>query len=147
MAKSLTTDDVNGVLFRPHGRLEFTCKESLVHISAIGPFNQEVIHAVGVIEPEMLREISNKYGSWSEIIVYENSCVYSPEGLIALEEYINQLVVENISPKYSAFVIAKDVEGQAMMSKIYSAIYERCGVNMRVFESEKEALFWIKEKN
>ncbi len=147
MKKTLTTDSVTEEIFCPHGRLEFTSKESIIHIDAIGPFNQEVIEAVGRIEPKMLHEITKKYGSWSEIIVYQNSCVYSPEGLLALEKYINQLSMNKIAPKKSAFVISEDVEGQGMMGFIYSALYKRCAINMCVFKNEQEALIWLGQKD
>jgi hypothetical protein len=143
MTDILSTDDVNYQLYRPHGRVEIIVKGDIFHLCATGPFNEEIIAAVGSIESDIIAELMKNHGHWSEIIVFKKSCITTPETLEMLAEYLTGLKNKDIAQQKSAFVLPDDIEGSHMMASMYKSLYKKAEINMKVFNNTDEALTWL----
>lgn len=146
MSKS-STDEVDTLHFMPHGKVEVIFSESDVIIyKAKGPFNSELITALISVEQETLHEYKSRVKSWSEVVIFEKSCMILEDALKNLELYLKTLKSDGKTAQATAFVFLNEVEGCNMMMEKYQQCYIRAGLKYRSFCNEKEALQWAKSQ-
>lgn len=146
MSKS-STDQVSPKKFRPHGRVTLEIYESgIVKYKAIGPFNDELIEALGVVEEEMLADCKAKFGRWCEVVVFEESCLSTGEVLQTLEAYLKKMKCDGLDAICSAFIFKDGVEGRDIMPGKYEQCYVNAGVLFKSFTGENEALEWVRSQ-
>ncbi|MCP4325818.1 MAG: hypothetical protein GY951_01060 [Psychromonas sp.] len=136
------TDSVNYQKFRPHGRVELSVIDNkIVTFKALGPFNVELVATLREIESEVLKELNK---NWVEVVIFEHSCLAPKEVFIEFTSHLKAQKASGITPLASAYVFSKEVDGLLLMTNEYKKCFDDAGLLYKQFDSESEALSWVK---
>jgi len=137
------TDQANVTRFTQHGHMECRVEGDILFNEATGPFNAEIIAAIQLIQRDLL-DIVNKQDQWAQAYVFHESVLCSPDTVDALKNYLSELKGKMKKPVATAFVMAPDVEGRAMMAPHYRQVYEQAQLNFQLFDTVAEAQIWMR---
>lgn len=140
-----STDEFAVGPFRPHGRVEIWAEGNVVRLDAAGPFNKEVIIALGATWRSLFAELP-RHGEFASITVVRHSVLISQEVLDALGEFLRANTKAGQGAEAVAFVVAHDVEGRSLMLPMFAETYAAAGRNFAVFATEAEAEAWVRTK-
>lgn len=139
----ISTDQFQPRYFRPHGRVESRVYGNLVIHEAIGPFNLEIIEAIGTVLRELLLSMKQQ-GRWGQVIVFKKSALTSPDTLAALKAYTTQRRNEDLAPTATAYVLDPSVEGANLMTAPFRHVYSESTEQFDIFSAEADAIAWVK---
>lgn len=140
-----STDEFNHQQFRPHGRADFVIEGRTLVCEAFGPFNKELIEAVIGIKTELIADMVRR-GKWGAVIVIRNSALASSEVIDTFSANLRQLAAAGVAASAAAMVIARNVEGGALMQQHFVKAYTDAGLTLTVFEQLDEAKNWVAEQ-
>ena len=131
--------------FRPHGQVEIWSEGNVMRLDATGPFNKEVVIALGATWNSLFDEMPVN-GPFANIIVIRRSVVVSQEVLDAFGEFLRANNRAGRGASAVAFVVATEVEGRALMLPMFAATYAAAGRRFAAYETEAEADAWVRER-
>jgi hypothetical protein len=137
-----STDDIDPGKFRPHGRVDYEVKGSILWTRAEGPFNSELIGALAKLIFEVLPVMAAK-GTWANIAVFRHSAMGSFEVLANFTDMLKQAVDAKFVPVGVAFVLPPDVEGANLMGPRYARCYAEAGIRFESFPDVELAKQWV----
>jgi len=137
-----STDHGPATPFRIHGRVDFELCPPLLSTLAVGPFNQELVTALGKLAFEVYREMSAS-GPWMELVRFEESALAAPEVLRSFGSVLVQLAAQGLGPKAVAYVLDPEVEGTLLMAPLFAQSFAGAGILFAHFPSEPEARAWL----
>ena len=140
-AHRISTDEVKVSRFAPHGLVEISFLGDILLYTATGPFNKELVESLAVAQMEILTA-ADHHGPWVSVSLMRNSLLASPEAFARYSEMMHVAKSAQFTPLASAYVVAPDVEGRALMLSKYAEIHTSCGLLFRSFELLDEALEW-----
>jgi hypothetical protein len=144
---TFSTDNIDRSKYMPHGRVELTVIEGNIALyTATGPFNEELMQAIAEIEGKALSTLQKGKEDWGELVVFQDNCIALPSFINDLQCYMRELNDLGEAPFISAFVIPNHIKGAGEMNVHYEACYSYAGIEFSIFESEIEAIRWIKGK-
>ena len=139
------TDQFAAGPFRPHGRVDIWAEGNVMRLDAVGPFNKEVVIALGATWNNLFDEMP-VHGPFANIIVLRRSVVVSQEVLDAFGEFLHANNRAGRGASAVAFVVAPDVEGRSLMLPMFAATYAAAGRLFAAFETEAEADVWVRAR-
>lgn len=137
-----TTDEFVHPGFSPHGRVEYDTQGQLLRSTACGPFNAELMESLAEMARNTFPHLAAR-GPWANIAVFQHSAVCAPSVMQALSAAMQEMVANRIHPTATAFVLAPDVEGAALMGPLYAKAYADAGATFAYFQDESQALAWL----
>ena len=140
-----STDQFATGPFRPHGEVEIWAEGNVMRLDAVGPFNKEVVIALGATWNSLFDEMP-PHGPFANIIVLRRSVVVSQEVLDAFGEFLHANNRAGRGASAIAFVVAPDVEGRSLMLPMFAATYAAAGRLFAAFETEAEADVWVRAR-
>jgi hypothetical protein len=123
-----STDNVDQPKFRPHGRVEYEQRGTVLYSIAIGPFNMELMEALLDLARVTFPVMAAK-GKWANIATFQESALCSTQVLAGLQDALSQMVQMHIAAEATAFVLPPEVEGAAIMAPLYARCY--AAVNLK----------------
>ncbi|WP_438863338.1 hypothetical protein [Neptunicella sp.] len=142
-----STDSFDSGKFSLHGSIEFFVSEDgIVHYSAKGPFNEELIVALFSIREDKLAEVYKTYPNWCELVEFQESCLATQALLSKFTIFLQSMKGTHLEPSATAFIIAPEIEGRNIMLGLYPLCYEAADIPFKIFETEAEARSWLAEK-
>ena len=140
------TENMESDGFPSHGRVSFELlSPSIILYTAEGPFNQEVLEALGKLEEQALAPFKASKKVWSEVVTFKKSCMMSQEQVEALCSYLIQMKADGYAPFYSAYVFDNSVEGASIMPEKFKNIYEAAEIPFAAFNHVDAAVRWLQE--
>jgi hypothetical protein len=128
--------------FRQHGQSDIYFDGRIMRFESIGPFNSELIRAVGMAMRDLLDEV-RPTGLWAEIVWFRGSTLIAPEVLPALQELIENLAKEGLLSAAIAIVATDEVDGLSLILPPYAAIYARSHRHFKTFARLEDADAWV----
>ncbi len=130
-----------------HGRVKVSLPDNdIIYYEAIGPFNEEIIQAIGYLEKDILEKFISDDKKWTVLIEFKENCLATKETLLQHAEYIKNCKESGIIQEATALVVNKDVIGFQMAAILYKPSYEAANVPFRIFDNLIEAKSWLAEK-
>jgi hypothetical protein len=129
--------------FRPHGSVEVWTEGNVVRLDAVGPFNKELVVALGATWTSLLAELP-LHGPFASITVVRQSVVISQEVLDAISQFLHANAKAGQGAGAVAFVVAPDVEGRSLMLPMFARTYAAAGRQFAAFTTEAEAEAWVR---
>ena len=124
------------------GRVKFVRQNNVLKCDAEGPFNEELIEAVGAVEFGLIAELTAN-GKWADIVVIRENAYASSRTLESFNYFLGILVAQKIAPTATALVMASDVlDSDVMRPKIIDA-YQQNGLTVNSFDNEDVAMDWV----
>jgi hypothetical protein len=139
------TDQFAAGQFRPHGRVDIWAEGNVMRLDAIGPFNKEVVIALGATWNSLFDDMP-VHGPFANIITLRRSVVVSQEVLDAFGEFLHANNRAGRGASAVAFVVAPDVEGRSLMLPMFAATYAAAGREFAAFATDAEADVWVRAK-
>lgn len=136
-----STNAVKASRFAPHGLVEISFVGDILLYTATGPFNLELVESLAVAQTEILTA-ADPHGPWVSVSWMRNSLLASPEAFAQYATMMHAPKPAQFTPLASAYVVAPEVEGRALMLPKYAAIHTSCGRLFQSFEQLDEALAW-----
>lgn len=144
---SRSTDSIDTVTFRPHGRVEWApAEDGIIVYKAYGPFNAELFDAVISLESEDFEKLQKDWGHWVEIVLFIDSCFVMKDAIANYQRFLKQCVDEGAAPIASAFIFTPGIEGANFCNTSYQQAYEYAGVDYHEFDNYEAALVWARKK-
>ena len=131
--------------FRPHGRIEIWAEGNVVRLDAAGPFNREVILAMGTTWRALYSGMSEDE-PFAGIVSIHHSLMASQEVLDALRDFLVANTAEHHASRVVAWVVPADVEGASLMMPRLARVLTEAGRNFRTFDNEAAAEAWVREQ-
>jgi len=124
--------------FRPHGRIEMWTEGAVVHLISEGPFNREVVIALGKLANEIYASIApgTRFVNINQI---RTSLMGTPEALEMLENHLKSLSAAPVHPLLHVWVVGAEVEGHHLMLPVIQAVFARANRPMMVFDNLQAA--------
>jgi hypothetical protein len=141
---SISTDEFDPTLFRPHGRVNFTIDGNLLLCEAVGPFNKELVLAIAEVEIGLIQKLAAQ-GRWADIVIVKENVLSSTDTLEAYTGYLNSLGASAMHSNATAMVIGDDVEGAVFMVPLIIKAYADAGIKLNVFKTIDEAKVWVRK--
>lgn len=139
------TDEFAVGPFRPHGSVEVWAEGNVVRLDAVGPFNKELVVALGATWTSLLTELP-LHGPFASITVVHHSVIISQEVLDAISQFLRANTKAGQGAGAVAFVVAPDVEGRSLMLPMFAETYAAAGRQFAAFETEAEADAWVRAR-
>jgi hypothetical protein len=145
-----STRQAKPMRFRAHGQIELEAtQDNIVLYHSTGPFNVETFKALEDVEQSLIKKIAfikdEAQPRWAEVIIFEKSCLATPDSLEYLCEYLKRIVATGRVPIASAYVIRPEIEGSAIMGMHFKSCHENAGLrNIAIFDAVEPANAWIK---
>jgi hypothetical protein len=136
-----STKLVKTAQFTPHGVVDIWMDDQLMHYEATGPFNVELVDCLAIAQRDYLLA-SRPEGAWVSVCTVLRSAMASPESIARYAAVMAAPKPDNMVPCATAFVIAPEVEGGAIMTPHFAKIYDDIGRPFAVFESLAAAQGW-----
>lgn len=136
------TDQFEQDNFRAHGRVEMSLAGKTIRVHARGPFNEELTTALATLEAEFLTNAASQ-GPFTEIVVFSESVLASPEVLAAHGQLLLMLKGAGLAHKATAYVIPDDLEGAEFTAPIAAKNYAAVDWPFRIFQRLEDAEIWI----
>jgi hypothetical protein len=136
-----STNEVKASRFAPHGLVEISFDGDILLYTATGPFNKELVESLAVAQAEILNA-ANHLGPWVSVSLMRNSLLASPEAFAQYADMMHTARSAQFTPLASAYVVAPDVEGRALMLPKYAAIHTSSGRLFKSFDQLDDALAW-----
>lgn len=130
--------------FKQHGRVDMDLIGNTIFVQACGPFNLELMNALAALEAEFLTRLA-KLGPFTEIVLFSQSVLASPEVMTAHAELLKMLKAAGLAHKASAYVIPEDLEGLAFMEAVAIKNYAAVDWPFKIFNNLDEAQLWIRD--
>lgn len=138
------TDSYAKTRFPMHGRVEVVSEGAFLLNYAEGPFNRELVLALGSLlgasTPEMAAQ-----GPWVLMAIIRHSALATDEALTAFAGLLKQVVASGRAPLAVAHVTAADVEGFGLMDGPMTRCFEEAGLPFSVFRDEAQARAWLND--
>lgn len=138
-----STDDFDQQRFRPHGRVKFYREGNLAICEAIGPFNTELVEAIGRAEMQLIEQMK-QLPKWGDIVIIKDNALASPDAMDELTNYLIQLGRADMHSAVTAMVIGEDVVGGAIMANHLVNVYADAGLPLHVFTTLADAKVYVK---
>lgn len=139
----LSSDLFGSGPFRPHGRAEMWAEGKVIRLSAVGPFNQEAVVAIGAAWRQLFADLP-RHEMFADIITATGSMMAGPDVISAFGLFLKANTAAHIAPCAVAWVVAPDVEGAELMIPQFKAVYESAGRNIAFFETDEAAQTWVR---
>lgn len=136
-----STNDVITSRFAPHGLVEIAFDGDILLYKATGPFNKELVESLAVAQMDVLT-VADHRGPWVSVSLMLGSMLASPEAFARYSDMMHAAKSAQFTPLASAYVVAHDVEGRALMLSKYAAIHTSSGRLFRSFDQLDDALAW-----
>lgn len=117
----------------------------MVRLDADGPFNKEVVIALGTTWRSLFAELPRR-GAFASITVVRHSVLISQEVLDALGDFLRANTEAGQDAGAVAFVVAPDVEGRSLMLPMFAETYAAAGRRFAAFATEAEAEAWVRDR-
>lgn len=127
--------------FQAHGVVEIRQEGQVVHYTATGPFNTELIDSLAVAQRDFLMA-ARPQGAWASIATICTSAMTSPEGIARYAALMAAPKPDFMIPVATAFVMGPDVEGNLIMAQHYRKIYRDIKRPFEIFANLPEAQAW-----
>ncbi len=138
-----STDALPSPRFPAHGRVEYQIQGDCLIGDARGPFNLELVEQLQRLLPPLVMPLRGE-GGWVHLCRFQHSALTSPEALLALEALMAGLVVNQVAPRRTAFVMDETVEGGDLMRTVFERSFARAGLQLGCFDEESAALRWLR---
>ena len=126
-------------MFKQHGAFQVISDDQILMSEFEGPWNLELgLSWMKAIEP--VAKMLAAQGPFASLTVIRSSALTSPETLALLRKSI--VVGKEMGLVADAHVIAKEVEGSYLASRIYAPVFEGL-IPHQCFESYDEAKTWL----
>ena len=116
-----------------------------MHYEATGPFNAELVDSLAIAQRDFLLA-ANPSGLWVSICTVLVSAMTSPEAIARYAAIMAAPKPNNMVPIATAFVLAPEVEGNAIMTPHYVRIYQDINRTFQIFKTLPEAQAWAQEQ-
>jgi hypothetical protein len=141
--KNSTAHHVQGA-FKQHGRVDMSLIGNTISVQACGPFNIELMNALVILEGEFLSSVAQQ-GPFTEIVVFSESVLASPEVMVGHAELLKMLKAGGLAHKATAYVIPGHLEGLAFMEPVAIKNYAAVDWPFAIFDNLDEAQLWIRD--
>lgn len=109
--------------FRAHGEARVQVRGRVMHFTAQGPWNAELMDALNRTLGQAVTELPPD-GRFVDIIEVHGSALMTPDALARLQRLVDDAVARGYGSKATALVMADDVEGRALMLPKLLAVYQ-----------------------
>lgn len=140
----ISTAQVGNTRFAQHGLVEIWMEGDVIYYEATGPFNAELVDSLAIAQRDFLLAVQPS-GLWVSICTVLVSAMTSPEGIARYAAIMAAPKPNNMVPIATAFVLAPEVEGSAIMAPHYAKIYQDIHRTFRIFKTLPEAQAWAHE--
>lgn len=133
--------------FTQHGIVNIKVLEKgVIFYKAIGPFNLEAIKAIESLHyDQVFLDLRKKYSKWSEVVVFEDSCLFTSDAINELGKYIRYNRQHNIPLMGVAFVIPEEMEGASLSDIKIAPLYRDESFPFKRFCRFEDALNWAEQ--
>jgi hypothetical protein len=136
-----STKLVKTAQFTAHGVVEIWMEGQLMHYEATGPFNVELVDCLAIAQRDYLLA-SRPKGAWVSVCTVRRNAMASPASISRYAAIMAAPKPDNMVPCATAFVIAPEVEGGAIMAPHFAKIYDDIGRPFAVFNDLAAAQVW-----
>ncbi|MDZ7938265.1 MAG: hypothetical protein U5M53_08300 [Rhodoferax sp.] len=136
-----STKKVKASQFTAHGVVEIWMDGPLMHYEATGPFNVELVDCLAIAQRDYLLA-SRPSGAWVSVCTVRRNAMASPDSIARYAAIMAAPKPDNMVPCATAFVIAPEVEGGAIMAPHFTKIYDDIGRPFQVFDNLAAAQVW-----
>lgn len=136
-----STKLVKTTQFTPHGVVDIWMEGRLMHYEATGPFNVELVECLAIAQRDYLLA-SRPNGAWVSVCTVRRNAMASPDSIARYAAIMAAPKPDNMVPCATAFVIAPEVEGGAIMAPHFVKIYDDIGRPFAVFDNLAAAQIW-----
>ena len=142
MPFSDSTDGYAQSRFPQHGRVVVEAEGPLLINFAEGPFNRELVLALGSLLSARIPEMQAQ-GPWVLLAIIRHSTLATDEALATFTTLLQQIVAGGLAPRAVAHVTALDVEGVGLMDAPMKRCFEIAGIPFAGFREEAPAQAWL----
>ncbi|MDL5033420.1 hypothetical protein QRD43_16010 [Pelomonas sp. APW6] len=137
-----STDGYAQSRFPMHGRVWVQTEGPLLLNVADGPFNRELVLALGSLLATRIPEMQAQ-GPWVLLAVIRHSTLATDEALAAFTDMLLHIAAAGRAPRAVAHVTASDVEGVGLMDVPMARCFEAAGIPFACFRDELPARAWL----
>ena len=109
--------------FQAHGDARVQVRGRVMHFTARGPWNAELIDALNRTLGLAVAELPPD-GRFVDIIELHGNALMTPDALARLQRLVDDAVARGYCSQSTALVLADDVEGRALMLPKLLAVYQ-----------------------
>ena len=74
-------------------------------------------------DTEVFKALKSKRDDWNEVVLFQESCLFTFDAIQALKSYISQNSLNKIPLKGTAFVFEQAMEGSNLIKSILRPLY------------------------
>lgn len=142
-----STNELSTLTLGPHGQVHITAfPNGIMYYQAIGPANLELLEAFVSVDETAIKDFSEQFAHWCEIIEIEESCMILDDAKALLAQYLIDTKQAGLNAYATAFVLKPDVDGAFMMAEIYEQIYTEAGFIFKLFDDPHAAFQWAENQ-
>lgn len=142
MPFSDSTDGYAQSRFPLHGRVVVEAEGSLLINFAEGPFNRELVLALGSLLAARIPEMQAQ-GPWVLLAIIRHSTLATDEALASFTTLLQQIVANGLAPRAVAHVTTPEVEGVGLMDAPMERCFDTAGIPFGSFREEAPARAWL----
>ena len=137
-----STDGYAQSRFSLHGRVLVETEGALLLNVAEGPFNRELVLALGSLLATRIPEMQAQ-GDWVLLAVIRHSTLATDEALVAFTDMLRHIAATGRAPRAVAHVTPLDVEGVGLMDEPMARCFAAAGIPFAGFREEPPARAWL----
>lgn len=139
-----STDGYAKTRFSIHGRVEVESDGAVLLNYAAGPFNRELVLALGSLLGARIPEMAAQ-GPWVLLAFIRQSTLATDEALATFAGLLKQIAASGMAPLAVAHVTGTDVEGFGLMDGPMERCFQEAGLPFSVFREEAPARAWLND--
>ena len=126
-------------MFPRHGKFHVETKSNVLLVSAIGPFNEELVQDYKAAVEAAIAQLSS-YPQWGQIVILEKESLFTPDAERLLVQSLKYRKLMGL--RTSAVVLHENVTARSLIVQQMSKAYAKDGIEFSFFDNLAEATKW-----
>ena len=132
--------------FRPSAHLDITREGHILRLEAMGPFHKALVIYLFLMGRDLLVDAVSRNIPYAVVVNFHKSLMMTPDSIKQLVELLEDSDRRGGPPPVAtAYVVAPEIEGAALMLPILADVYRKTRA-FEAFSSKDDAELWIRER-
>lgn len=132
---------MNRIKFMPQGDFYVATEKQIMVARITGPWNEELAHLFGRKANECADSLSGTH--WALLATIFNDGMHTPDTFDATVQMVRQ---HRQKGRTATALVLRDVDGQEIVRKVFSRLYEKAGETYAFFDDEASARCWLEDR-